>query len=151
MSEVTLQHEWVPAHNAAGRPYLFPEDLSPYFKRHYRRPCIYRWNVFKSQLGDSRKAYVGETELLDRRVYHYLHPGPRQQTNLRLKALFDVELSRGNSIILEIFEFEAFCLNGVSISVADLRDKVVRRLIEGIASITLRHQGFELLNLWETF
>ncbi len=147
MGELTLQHEWVPAQNAPGRPYLFPGDLSPYFREHYRRPCIYRWNVFKSQPEDSRKAYVGETELLDRRVYHYLHPGPRQQTNLRLKALFDMELSKGNSIALEIFGFETFCLNGVSISVADLRDKVVRRLMEGIASIALHQQGFELLNL----
>jgi len=147
LRELAIAHDWVPVENAPGQPYRFPSDLSPYFKSRYDHPCIYRWNVFTTAPSDLRTVYVGEAELLSRRVYHYLHPGPSQRTNLRLKALFESELAKGRQILLEMLVFDPFTLDGVPISASALADKIVRRFMETFVIIKLRQEGFSVLNL----
>jgi len=55
-----------------------------------RIPVIYSWRVLR----DNREIeiYIGETEDVGRRFYHYLKPGPSQKTNIRTKSVSKLEL-----------------------------------------------------------
>ena len=90
--------------------------------------------------------YVGEAELLPRRIYGYLNPGTTQQTNKRLKALFESELQRGRKVALDVLAFEPFSLDALTLSMKDLGDKAVRRFIEWLFTMYYSKRGYEVLN-----
>ena len=144
--ELMFAHQWSPAKNGS-TSYHYGESVSPDFKLMWAKPAVYRWNVFQSAPGDLKMAYVGEAEILTRRIYHYSHPGPSQQTNLRLKAYFERQISEGHRVLLEVLDFEPFTLNGLVVSPADLTDKLVRRFVESLAGLWTKQDGFTLLNL----
>ena len=76
-------------------------------KKNYRKPAIYRWNVFKEIPNDEKIIYVGEAqELCPQRIKGYLNPGPSQQTNKRIKKKFQTYLDKGFKIRLEMLQFD---------------------------------------------
>jgi hypothetical protein len=102
--------------------------------------------VFRNEPGDTNRLYVGEADLLWRRIYGYLRPGSTQQTNRRIRPVFEQELRNGNRVALDVLAFEPFELNGTPISMADLSSKFVRRLLENWFAIMYSKAGYTLLN-----
>src|SRR5450756_646646 len=143
---VELDHEWVPVQTAPGVPYRFPQELTPHFRTVYAGPAVYRWVVYQQEPGDLRRLYVGEADQLPRRLYHYLHPGPSQQTNQRLNAEFVKETQAGRSVTLEVLQFKPFQFRDALFSMADLEDKMVRRFLENLFSMYFTKVGYTVLN-----
>jgi len=143
---IALKYKWIPVENQPGVHYQFPEEISSHFRANWNGPAVYRWIVFQQEPGDLRQLYVGETELLPRRIYGYLNPGPSQRTNQRLKAEFEKELSNGHKVILEVLSFESLSIEGISISMGDLTDKMVRRVLESLFTMYYSKSGYIVLN-----
>jgi hypothetical protein len=144
--DVTFTHQWLTVDNGA-KPYFYGDEFAPGFRSSWAGPAVYRWNVYDSTPGDLRIAYVGETQKMSDRLSGYKRPGPSQQTNLRLKAHFGQEVLAGRQVLLEVLMFSSLEINGLAITPADLTDKAARRLIESLAILLLRQDGFELLNV----
>jgi len=141
---ISLHYAWRPVENKSGAPYLYPDGSGIAAERD--GPAVYRWVIYEKQPGDLKRLYIGEAELLSRRVYGYLNPGPSQQTNIRLKARFEEEMKADNKVTLETLEFEPFDMAGVSISMQDLADKRVRRFLEGLFTLLYSRSGYTVLN-----
>ena len=143
---IALKYKWIPVENQPGVRYQFPEEISSYFRANWNGPAVYRWIVFQQEPGDLWQLYVGETELLPRRIYGYLNPGPSQRTNQRLKAKFEEGLRNGYKVTLEVLSFESFSFESISISMDDLTDKVVRRFLESLFTIYYSKSRYTVLN-----
>ena len=133
--------------NGLGIPYHFPQAISAYFRRNCGGPAIYRWIIFKEVVTDLRRVYIGEAELLPRRIYGYLNPGPSQHTNQRLKAELEKELSNGHKVALEALSFNPFHIDDISISMSDLNDKAVRHFLEDLFTMYYSKLGYTVLNI----
>lgn len=144
--DVASISRWTAVENAPGVQYSFPEKMSRHFRECWDGPAIYRWVVFDQVPGDLRRLYVGEAEQLPRRVFGYLNPGPTQRTNQRLNELFQQELRNGHNITLEVLALDPFDLDGFPITVQDLADKQVRRLLEDTFVVYYSKAGYTLLN-----
>jgi len=107
MNLLDVNYRWTNVEFSPGCHYRFPDAISSYMKEHYRGPSVYRWFVWTPTQGISA-FYVGETENLARRIQHYLKPGPKQATNLRLKKYFEEACQRGARVEVESLEFEPF-------------------------------------------
>jgi hypothetical protein len=108
------------------------------------KPGIYHFRIRRADGSAGR--YIGETDNLQRRFAHYRNPGPTQQTNLRLNALFKALLSEGGNIETSIVTESAwFRKNGVE-EPANLSDKNVRRLFENLALVIEKADEIEDLN-----
>jgi hypothetical protein len=144
--EVELR--WKDVESASGATYCFPSDLSHHLKVQYDKPAIYRWALED----DERKvveAYVGETESVQKRLYQYLRPGKKQQTNLRLKAHLDGAFGRGLKPKFQVLEFEDFQINGMEINASSLGNPHVRQFLEALAINELRCTSCKILNASE--
>ena len=141
------QLTWSQVHHDSDTPYTYPMEISRYIRTHWDKPAIYRWVVLNGSSSQIKKIYIGETVLLTRRIYHYLHPGPSQQTNQRLKAEFETEIQAGNKIILEVLDFTPFMIGNVTVSQQDLNEKLTRRLLENICIVYYIRLGVSVLNV----
>jgi hypothetical protein len=92
------------------------------------------------------RLYVGEADILCRRIGNYLTPGPSQKTNIRLHNLFKGLVNRGCRIRLEILEFLPFYLGDIEIDTTDLHSKLIRRFIEHMLAAYYSKLGYELIN-----
>ncbi|MCE2463190.1 MAG: hypothetical protein J4F46_04640 [Dehalococcoidia bacterium] len=143
---IALRYNWTPVENVPDVPYHFPQEVSQHLRDSWRGPAIYRWIVFQQKPGNLQQFYVGETDLLHRRIYQYLNPRPTQLTNQSLNAGFKKELEDGRKVILEALCFEPFNLEDISISMADLTDKWVRRFLENLFIVYYSKSGYTVLN-----
>jgi hypothetical protein len=105
-------------------------------------PAIYRFQ-FRSDEREQR--YIGETDNLSRRFAHYRKPGPTQDTNLRINALFLAALREGGEIAVSVVT-DAWINSGHGRETADLSSKVVRRVIENVALLDCARAEIESLN-----
>jgi len=82
--------------------------------------------------------YIGETDLLQRRMAHYRSPGPTQSTNIRMNALLREHLSEGGTADLAyVSEVSARTGSDESGPVPlDLASKAARRLVENAALVS---------------
>ena len=145
--DISLNYRWAAAESSPGVPYHFPQRISPHFRANCDGPAIYRWVVFKQVADDLRRIYIGEAELLSRRVNGYLKPGPSQLTNQRLKAEFEEELNTGHKVALEVLSFDSFKIDAILLSMTDLNNKTVRRFLEGLFAVYYSRLGYTVLNL----
>lgn len=91
--------------------------------------------------------YVGETEDLKRRAYHYRNPGPRQKTSLRINALLRQELSQGTQVTIATVTEPRIEIEGKEITV-DLARRTHRLLFENAVLLAVAHEGVhEIHNL----
>lgn len=42
------------------KEYTFPKKITSFMRSIYRRPAIYRWNIFRKEPGDEKLIYIGE-------------------------------------------------------------------------------------------
>ena len=141
MKTLTVDMRWKCLECSPGDSYRYPSPLSRHMRGQYDKPGIYRWAIFDSE-GHLIEAYVGESESVHGRLYQYLHPGKKQQTNLRLKAHLDGVLSRGLKLEYQVLEFDDFQINSLVVNSQSLSDPHARKFLEvcGIcASAALTH------------
>jgi len=112
MIKVEFTYHWIPILKEEGQEYHFPEEISSFMRKNYRKPAIYRWNVFRNIPSDKKIIYIGEAqELCPQRINGYLYPGPSQRTNNRIKKYLrhtwikDLELA-SKFFILAILRLE---------------------------------------------
>lgn len=144
--EINFDFKWVPVLKAAGQPYLFPNPITPEMRKEYSKAAVYRWIPYKERAGDLTIIYVGEADILVRRIANYLKPGPSQRTSIRLHNLFNDMIDQGDCVQLEVLEFAPFTLGDVQISLTDLHSKLARRFIEHMMATYYGKLGFQLIN-----
>jgi hypothetical protein len=141
MPEISIALDWMPV-PTAGQPYLYPGKKRLLRGANLRRPAVYRWAIRREK---KRDAYlVGETDELDRRLGEYLSSRGKYHSDIRRR--FDEYIGSGGRIGLETLRFGEFAINGVAFSENELKDPLVRRLLEALCCNIVRRQGFELLN-----
>ena len=83
---------------------------------------------------------------LRRRFSHYRNPGPKQQTNIRINALFKELIETGAAISVDIImDGVKLMINNATVA-ADLTDKAVRRMIEHAAIVASVGSEIEIVN-----
>jgi hypothetical protein len=92
-------------------------------------------------------AYIGETDRLRRRFYHYRNPGPSQQTNIRLNALLRQAIGSGANVIVSVLQHRPQLQVGEWSRTCDLLVKSERVLLEHAALLALRQGGATALNI----
>ncbi|MDP2638249.1 MAG: hypothetical protein Q8P26_04275 [Candidatus Levybacteria bacterium] len=143
-----LSYSWEPVLFDKDQEYHYPMKISLFMKEHYRLPAIYRWDIYKQLPEDNKKIYIGEAAILcPRRIQGYLTPGPSQETNKRLKDMFDGFIKDGFKIRLSILKLQYSKLGKVPITINELSDKFTRRYIEAILIVNYSDKGYTLLNL----
>jgi len=145
-TRLALDYQWVPVESEPGIPYSFGSidgEITAHMKREHNCPAVYRWNI---QAGDHTVYYVGETDLLTRRLRNYLRGHKSQPTASRLNKELQERTEKGQKAILEVLSFTPFSIGGQSFGMGDLMDKHFRRFLE--AWLTMYHLscGHELLN-----
>jgi len=75
--------------------------------------------------------YIGESMKLCTRLRNYLNPDPTQQTNKRLNEIFN-QLDQGSVAKIDYISFERVNLGDFVILPSDLKDKHIRKALEGI-------------------
>ena len=146
--KVDFAYQWKPILIEMDKEYYFPEKITPFMRKTYKHPAIYRWNIFRNEPDDEKLIYIGEAqELFPLRIKGYLKPGPSQQTNKRIKEKFQVYLDKGFKIGLEILRFDNIKIENFALTNNDLNDKHVRRFIEELMLIIYKQKGFQILNL----
>ena len=129
MKNFEISFSWIAVQSSQSISYFFPAPVSSYIRSQYRRPAIYRWLIERD---GKASTYIGETENLERRLYHYLKPGPSQKTNRRVREFLDEELAHGASIEFDVLCFEPFVINGREYSPEKLWEKEVRCFLENL-------------------
>jgi hypothetical protein len=123
----------------AGEIGLFGDDVvMPRLGEH---PGLYRF-----RFPQSRDSYVGETVNLRRRLYFYCKPGPTQATNLRMRERFRKARADGHSVLLGVSGHVELEIGGKTVG-PDLGDKATRCLLENVAILAERFEGWHMLNL----
>jgi hypothetical protein len=160
MRELDIDCAWEPVISAPKTRYVYPHPVNKYIEEHYSKPVVYRWAFSKARHGSgpdtmrsAQAVYIGETENLARRLRGYLHPGPSQATNKRMKAYLDEELKLGAIIDLSILRFEDFHIiidreKRESRLVAEFRlgNPFIRKLMENFAVIAQEPVTCDILN-----
>jgi len=146
--KVKFTYQWIPILKEEGEEYYFPERITLFMRSNYKQPAIYRWNIFRNNSEDEKLIYIGEAqELCPRRIYSYLNPGPSQQTNKRIKEMFQCYLNERLKIRLEMLQFDKIKIENFTFINSNLKDKHVRRFLEELMVIKYRRKGFQILNL----
>ena len=146
LESLQIESEWTPVLQDDRGPYRFPSPLPQRKAGPYAGPAVYRWLPFLVTPGDIRQVYVGETDSLARRVNHYLKPGSRQQTNLRMRSRMDALLLEGKHVQLDVLRIECLQINGAVGPADALGDRELRRLVENWMVLVHRRNGFDVLN-----
>ncbi len=115
-------------------------------RKKLNQPGVYCWKVFRN--GIIQWLYVGETENLGRRFYHYKKPGASQKTNKRLNKLFQKNISEECKINFELLNFNGLKFSdNLYILKEDLTNKVCRLIVENLVILYYKRQGkIKLLN-----
>jgi len=125
--------------------YLFPQEISKFMRDTYKHPAIYKWAIENDRKIES--IYIGEAEkLCPRRIRGYLKPGPTQMTNIRLNSIFTDSLKNDKTVSLYYMMFSTFTINDKEISIDELKDKYIRRLLENLLIIEEKKQDVNILN-----
>jgi hypothetical protein len=155
VKSIDIEVRWVVVKEENGSPYSFPNRLSPFIRKNYCHPVIYRWSVSSSEAVQSEAVYVGEAEDLSVRIQRVLTPGETEkrggQTNERLRKKFDEGLAKGNKISLETADFEDFEFNRVCLSKQQLHNRFHRCALENLLILVEVAAGREVLNHLPTF
>ncbi len=144
--KVTYDFQWRPIRAGNESNYLFPMPVNSANAADVNGPAVYRWVIYATEPGDLRRVYIGEAEMLSRRIRGYLNPGPTQQTNIRMKAEFEGEIAAGHKVMLEALHFDALDLSGVKLTMGDLSDKNTRRFLEASIVLLYSRLGYTVLN-----
>lgn len=142
---ISFTFDWLPVLKNDGTEYHFPDNYQLIDKK-YTISAIYKWTVYEADKDDLKIVYIGEAEILRKRIMGYLNPGPSQQTNIRLNKLFNDYLNMGKKISLEILSFEDINLNGVIISGNDVNESNIRKAIEQLFITIYKKENYTLLN-----
>ena len=146
--KVNLPHRWETVLADTEKEYFFPEQITQLMKNWYKQPAIYRWNIYKNEPEDQKIIYIGEAkQLCPQRINHYLNPGRDQQTNKRIKEIFQNYSHQGFKIRLETLQFDRIAVGDFSLTKDDISDKHIRRFIEELLITYYRRKGFTILNL----
>lgn len=146
LKSIAIDISWDMVFDRNHNPYNFPNSVTA-FDAKYKNPVIYRWNIYDNNPGDKKLIYIGETEILTRRINGYINPGPTQQTNKRIKGLFDAHIGNKSKVCIEILRIDKFTFGDIEIGNSDLIDKHVRKTIEGILILFYAKKGWKVLNL----
>jgi len=146
--EVKVAFEWEAVLQTENQEYAFPNPITEFMKRHFKKPAIYRWVVERTNVDDETLIYIGEAaRLCPDRLSGYLTPGPTQHTNIRLNRLFNECVAHGGRTKLEVLKLTGAFVNDLSLSENDLGRQDIRRLLEKLLVTLYRNQGVNLLNL----
>ncbi len=132
MPSVLVDFVWTPL----GRVVLDATGLV--FPRATAEPGLYRFAC-------ANEVYVGEAEILNRRMLHYRTPGARQPTNLRMNAWMRERLGAGLMIELATATTVRVEIDGAT-RAADLRRKEERVAAEHAALLAEFATGRTVLN-----
>lgn len=143
---VNLNFVWEQVLSGPGQSYEFPHEVTPFMRREYRGPAIYRWLAYARGIGDRREIYIGEAENLCRRIYGYLQPGSKQQTNVRMNARFRALTSDGLHVTIQRLRIESLSMGEYEVGASDLFDKHVRVFVEHMLVAYYAKAGFALMN-----
>lgn len=144
--ELRMAFEWEAVLSSDDSQYKFPQPITAFMKKHYRKPAIYRWTI--NQIEGETLFYIGEAvRLCPDRLNGYLSPGSNQQTNIRLNRIFQETAGNGASIRLEILKLSGAFVNDLDFQEKDLAKQDIRRLIEKLLVTLYKNQDFNLLNL----
>lgn len=120
------------------------EDGKVVFPTAPATPGLYRLAI---SLPGNERRYVGEAVNLSRRFGNYRHPGPTQQTSLRINAVLKKALVDGAVISVAVVVSGAWIeIGGGERREAELKSKVVRCLLENAAILASGGEDIELLN-----
>jgi len=145
--KVDFAYQWEPVLVDVSREYRFPEEITPYMKKIYWLPTIYRWNIFRNELSDEKLVYIGEAqELCPQRINNYLNAHPSQKTNWSIKEKFQNYLKNGLKIGLEFLQFEEIKFEDFILTYNDLQDKHVREFLQDTMIVLSKKLGFKVLN-----
>lgn len=142
MNGFEISFNWLAVQSSQGISYSFPAPVSKYLRQQYNKPAVYHWLIERN---GKISIYLGETENLDRRLNHYLKPGPSQKTNRRIRKFLDEELSQDASIKFDVLSFDPFEINGREYSPEKLWEEEVRCFLENLL-ITQLPPEIEKLN-----
>lgn len=132
-----LTMEWKPIGKV-----MLDNSLKLIFPHVTTSPSLYRIKIkHKNKIA----YYIGETDNLKRRFGNYRHPGPSQQTSLRINKYLIDSLKDGAEIGISIVQEVWIKDDGKSLR-ADLADKAVRRMFENMAIFCGSSQDIESLN-----
>lgn len=146
-TNLVMSYEWCPVERAPGVLYWFGQTLTPHLRRTYAGPAVYRWRVRPGPEGQAELRYIGETENLPRRLYHYLKPGPSQQTNLRIHRILKRAVQCRARIRIEILNIASCAIDEWSLDTVNLADASLRRCLEELLVVASRREsGVEILN-----
>jgi len=151
MNEFKIFIQWATALvQENGDAYYFPGKFTPYFRRMYSVPAVYRWRVMKRQPSEKETIYIGEAEELARRMQRVLTPSATAKdsdTNRRLHGFFRNCLAN-QKIVIDVARIEPFEINGVRFDQQSVGDRFKRRALENLALSFAQASGeFELLNM----
>ncbi len=152
MNSIDVGLSWRILESGPGKPWSFPGAVSPYMKKHYRGPAIYRWAVTLPGEDEPRLIYIGEAEDLSRRLGDVLRSRrvtSKPTTSARLNAKFTEEVSHGNTVTVAKAEFQDFSFNGVTFSQQNwsLSHKFKRCALENLFLSACLGWGERLLNM----
>jgi hypothetical protein len=147
MSECRVSFEWIPFEYETGRRYAYGGPVPAKLNSRFAVPAVYRWVLFKNGQTEPYEIYFGETENLSSRLNGYIHPGPTQQTNRRLKSHFENEIREGARCELQLLKFNPFRVNELLISQSSLSQEPIRVMLEGFLRASHDSTRCALLNL----
>ena len=154
MKSIDIEVRWAVVTEIDGSPYSFPNCPSPFIRKNYCHPVIYRWTISSSGAAHPEVMYLGEAEDLAKRIQGVRTPGSADkkfgQTNKRLRKEFDERLAKGNRIFLEIADFEEFEVNGIRFSKQQLHNRFHRCALENLLILVELAAGREVLNRFVT-
>ena len=144
--KISISYSWQRVMLREKVEYAFPLAITPFMRLNYTGPAVYRFDIYQKTPGDKKLVYIGEAEeLCPRRLYGYLHPGPAQKINLKLKTEFETYLKDGLSIKLDICVIQELTI-GPRVEKAVLSDLYTRRMIEAAIIVDHRINGFTVLD-----
>jgi hypothetical protein len=106
-------------------------------------PGLYRLRLKTSDGIESN--YVGQSDSLRRRFFHYRNPGPTQVTNIRLNQLIRDLLSRGGEVSVAT-AYDVWVRTEQGAARADLNRGSLRRLFENLALAVEQASDIDSLN-----
>jgi hypothetical protein len=152
MKSLEIEVRWTAIESAQGKTWTFLTPISPYMRKHFAKPAVYRWCVRQSGKDVPQCIYIGEAVSLVDRIRRVTKP-PRQSkpsnTNARLNKIFTDHQSQGLVVTVEQAAFEEFALNGLVFSPSDMTlfHKFKRCALENLILCSCLELGDGLLNL----
>lgn len=145
--QIGFVFEWRAVLRSAAEEYHYPEPITPFMKRMYNRPAVYRWNVYQNVPANQQKIYIGQaSRLCPDRIEGYLNPRPSESTNNRLRREFQKCLTQGLRIRLEVLHFDRLAIGDLTLTAAELGEQSFRIFIESLLITYYKRSRVTLLN-----